>query len=105
MLLNKGIWNARCFLSKSQNRDNYTSSTALEDRGIQIVFLCYTGNTRPRATLHDNRDQKPASPREAGLRISPPGVGVAVGVAVGVPVGGAAESVLGLGEGLLVEPT
>ena len=28
--LNKGIWNVRCFLSKSQNRDNYTTSERIE---------------------------------------------------------------------------
>ena len=28
--LNKGIWNVRCFLSKSQNRDNYTTSGRIE---------------------------------------------------------------------------
>ena len=28
--LNKGIWNVRCFLSKSQNRDSYTTSGRIE---------------------------------------------------------------------------
>jgi len=28
--LNKGIWNVRCFLNKSQNRDSYTTSGRIE---------------------------------------------------------------------------
>ena len=28
--LNKGIWNVRCFLSKSQNRDNYTTPERIQ---------------------------------------------------------------------------
>ena len=44
--------------------------TALEDRGIQIVFLCHTGNTRPQPTTVQQAPHSTNTPARSGYNHS-----------------------------------